>query len=77
MKQKGNDAMKANDFETAVKLYGEAITLAPDNHVLYSNRSAAYMKLDRYQDALEDAEKTIEVKKDWAKVGNGWLVKAA
>lgn len=68
LKQQGNDAMKANDFEAAVKCYSEAIALSPDNHVLYSNRSAAFMKQDLYQQALEDAEKTIELKKDWAKV---------
>ena len=68
LKQKGNDAMKANYFESAVDLYSDAIVLNPTNHILYSNRSAAYMKLERYQEALEDAEKTIEIKKDWAKV---------
>lgn len=60
--------MKSNDFELAVKFYGEAIALDSGNHVLYSNRSAAYMKLQRYDDALSDAEKTIGIKEDWAKV---------
>ena len=69
LKQKGNDAMKSANFESAVRFYSEAISLSPENHVLYSNRSAAYMKLGRYQKALEDAEKTIEIKQDWGKVG--------
>lgn len=60
--------MKAEDYSSAVRLYGVAIVLSPDNHVLYSNRSAAYMKLDKYQEALEDAQKTIDIKSDWAKV---------
>jgi stress-induced-phosphoprotein 1 len=34
---------------------------------LYSNRSAAYCSSKEYQKALEDADKTIELKADWAK----------
>ena len=67
-KQKGNDAMKSNDFNSAVKFYCQAISQSPQNHVLYSNRSAAYIKLECYQEALDDAEKTIALQKDWAKV---------
>ncbi len=63
--------MKGGNYELAVKLYGEAIALDSGNHVLYSNRSAAYMKMERYTEALSDAEKTIETKKDWAKVREG------
>ena len=68
LKQKGNDAMKDKKFDSAVKFYSEAIKLDPNNHVLYSNRSAAYMKQERYHNALKDAEKTVDIKKDWAKV---------
>ena len=66
--------MKSNDFEEAVKCYSEAIELSQDSHILYSNRSAAYLKLEKFQDALLDAEKTIELKEDWPKVSH---VKAA
>ena len=60
--------MKAGKTEEAITLYSEAIDLDPDNHVLYSNRSAAYANLKKYQEALEDAEKTIQLKPDWSKV---------
>lgn len=46
-----------------------AIELEPTNHVLYSNRSGAYASLKQYDKALEDANKTVEIKPDWAK---GW-----
>lgn len=39
----------------------------PTNHVLYSNRCGAYASLKDYDKALEDANKTIEVKPDWSK----------
>lgn len=50
-----------------MKLYSEAINLDSANHVLYSNRSAAYAKAGKYELALGDAEKTVEIKPDWSK----------
>lgn len=49
--------------------FSQAIELEPSNHVLYSNRSGAYASTKDFQSALDDAEKTIEIKPDWAK---GW-----
>ena len=60
--------MKNCRYDEAVKLYSDAIELEPGNHVLYSNRSAAYSKQECYVDALQDAESTIRIKKDWPKV---------
>ena len=39
----------------------------PDNHVVYSNRSAAYMKADSISKALRDAEKCVELAPNWSK----------
>ncbi|XP_002509580.2 hsp70-Hsp90 organizing protein 3 [Ricinus communis] len=66
-KAKGNAAFSAGDFTTAVKHFTEAISIAPSNHVLYSNRSAALASLHNYADALTDAKKTVELKPDWSK----------
>ncbi|CAK9194777.1 unnamed protein product [Sphagnum troendelagicum] len=66
-KAKGNAAFSAGKFEEAVGYFAEAIALSPDNHVLYSNRSAAYASLHKYEDALKDAKKTVELKSNWAK----------
>jgi len=46
----------------------QAIDLAPKNHVLFSNRSAAYAKQENYTAALKDAERVLELKPDWPKV---------
>ncbi|PSR91560.1 Hsp70-Hsp90 organizing protein [Actinidia chinensis var. chinensis] len=66
-KAKGNAAFSAGNFEDAIRHFTAAIELAPKNHVLYSNRSAAYASLHQYAEALTDAEKTVELKPDWAK----------
>ncbi|KAF7090206.1 hypothetical protein CFC21_092997, partial [Triticum aestivum] len=66
-KAKGNAAFSAGRFEEAAGHFSDAIALAPANHVLYSNRSAALASIHRYSDALADAEKTVELKPDWAK----------
>ena len=42
--------------------------------MLYSNRSGAYASLKDFDKALEDANKTTEIKPDWAK---GWGRKGA
>lgn len=67
LKNKGNDALASNNLEDAIKFYTEALALDGKNHVLYSNRSAAYAKNKEYEKALEDAEKTIQLKPDWGK----------
>jgi len=54
--------------------FSEAINIEPQNHVLYSNRSGAYASLKQFDKALEDANKTTELKPDWAK---GWGRKGA
>eukprot|EP01004_Peranema_trichophorum_P002409 NODE_1470_length_1939_cov_123.752203_g1247_i0.p1 GENE.NODE_1470_length_1939_cov_123.752203_g1247_i0~~NODE_1470_length_1939_cov_123.752203_g1247_i0.p1 ORF type:complete len:566 (+),score=122.81 NODE_1470_length_1939_cov_123.752203_g1247_i0:61-1758(+) len=67
LKSKGNAAFQAGKNEEAVNWFTTAIKIDPTNHILYSNRSAAYCGLERYQAALDDANKTIEIKPDWAK----------
>eukprot|EP00949_MAST-11_sp_MAST-11-sp1_P002968 g2968.t1 len=66
-KQKGNAALSAKDFPTAILWYTEAIKKDPTQHVFYSNRSAAYLSKGDKELALADAEKCIELKPDWPK----------
>jgi stress-induced-phosphoprotein 1 len=74
LKALGNKAIAEKNFDDAVDKFTQAIAIQPDNHILYSNRSAAYASKREWQRALEDAEKTTEIKPDWAK---GWGRKGA
>ncbi|KAF9870224.1 hypothetical protein CkaCkLH20_12310 [Colletotrichum karsti] len=69
LKALGNKAIAEKNFDEAVAKFTEAIALQPDNHILYSNRSAAYASKKDWEHALEDANKTTEIKPDWPK---GW-----
>nr|XP_019949215.1 PREDICTED: tetratricopeptide repeat protein 28-like [Paralichthys olivaceus] len=65
--QQSNEACQRGDFEAAVHLYSEALRADPQNCILYSNRSAALLKMGQHQVALEDAEKACELNPKWPK----------
>ncbi|XP_071478989.1 uncharacterized protein [Diadema antillarum] len=66
--RQSNEACQNADFPRAIRLYTEALDLDPANHILYSNRSAAHVKLKDYERALTDAIKARELNPKWAKV---------
>merc|ERR1719183_49119 len=66
-KNQGNAAFQAGDFQAAVAGFGEAILVDPTNHILYSNRSAAYLSMGRADKALEDGRKCTELKPNFSK----------
>lgn len=59
--------MAKKDFNGAVMWYGKGLELDPKSHVLYSNRSAAYLSQNMAQQALEDAEMCVKLNPTWAK----------
>ena len=73
-KERGNTAFKSGDFLKASQQYSMALRLDPRNHVLYSNRSAAYASLQSWDRALEDGEKCVKLAPAW---GKGYARKAA
>ena len=67
LKSLGNEAYKSGDTTMAITYFTQAIDIDPDNHLLYSNRSASYLKADFISKALKDAEKCVLLQPKWLK----------
>ena len=66
-KAEGNALFKAGEFKKAAVAYTKGIKADPSNHILYSNRCAAFLKMLKVSRALRDAETCIELAPEWAK----------
>ncbi|KAL6096478.1 uncharacterized protein ACO6RY_05797 [Pungitius sinensis] len=66
--RRSNQACQQGEYAEAVRLYGEALTADPQNCILYSNRSAAHLRLGQYSTALDDAIKARLINPKWPKV---------
>eukprot|EP00927_Polykrikos_kofoidii_P009782 TRINITY_DN140_c0_g1_i6.p1 TRINITY_DN140_c0_g1~~TRINITY_DN140_c0_g1_i6.p1 ORF type:complete len:770 (-),score=183.36 TRINITY_DN140_c0_g1_i6:158-2467(-) len=69
LKNEGNALFQSGDTLGALKKFTEAIEMDGNNHVLFSNRSGANLKLLRTRDAVADAQRCTAIKPDW---GKGW-----
>ncbi|KAL4533791.1 hypothetical protein Ndes2437B_g03116 [Nannochloris sp. 'desiccata'] len=70
LKKKADQELQGGNYRAAWERYGEAIEAQPSNDILralYSNCSLAYAKALRFQDALDYADKAIEISPTWAK----------
>jgi tetratricopeptide (TPR) repeat protein len=67
-KKRGNEAFLQKNFDEAIRHFSESISLDGSNHILFSNRSAAYAGKGMYTEALQDAEKCISLNPNFAKV---------
>jgi stress-induced-phosphoprotein 1 len=74
LKDQGNKAFAAKDYDKAIQLFSAAIALDPSNHVLFSNRSAAKAGKKLWTGALEDAEQVVTLNPSW---GKGYARKGA
>jgi DnaJ family protein C protein 7 len=70
-KARGNELFAEGKNAEAVQAYTEALELDPlnvgYNAILYSNRSAAYVKLRKFADAVSDCNKCLSAKPDFLK----------
>lgn len=65
LKELGNNAFREKDFKSASEYFTQAIAVDATNPVYWSNRSGAYCNLQRFQEALGDAEECISNKRTW------------
>jgi DnaJ family protein C protein 7 len=66
-KESGNQLYKIKKYKQALPFYTEAIELCPDSSAYYGNRSACYMMLHQYRDALDDARKSVALDSSYIK----------
>lgn len=67
LKEVAIDDFKAEQYERAVKHLTVALSLDEKSHVLYSNRCTAFIALENFEKAMEDADECIRLQPNWAK----------
>ena len=60
-KAAGNAAFSSGDYAAAVRHFTDAISHDPTDAIFFSNRSGAYASLSQPQQALDDAERCIQL----------------
>jgi len=78
-KTSGNNYSQAGKYLKAIECYTQALQLCPsgsNSHIYYSNRSAAYLALNRYEECLDDNERALALKPDYVKAYTrmGWAL---
>ncbi|XP_071799364.1 small glutamine-rich tetratricopeptide repeat-containing protein alpha-like [Asterias amurensis] len=66
-KNQGNELMKQERYNEAAVCYTNAISVDSTNAVYYSNRAAAFSKLDNHKRALEDCNRAINIDPQYSK----------
>jgi len=69
----GNALIRAGKFQGAVDMYSRAIEASadgPNSHVFFSNRAAAYLRLEKPELAEADARASVKLRPDYTKAVN-------
>ena len=61
LKEQGNKAFKNGDFAAAEDFYTQAVQKFSRNPLLFTNRANARLKLQRWEGAVNDCLKSIEI----------------
>ncbi|KAL5017155.1 hypothetical protein ScPMuIL_006744 [Solemya velum] len=64
---KGNEMAQLGEYTAAIELFSEAVKLDPRDFRFLGNRSYCFDRIQQYDKALRDAEKAINLAKDWPK----------
>jgi tetratricopeptide (TPR) repeat protein len=69
LKAEGNSKYTAQEYQAAIDAYSRSLELNPSQHLCYSNRCAAYLKLgdDYAEQALADARRCLELDSTFVK----------
>mgnify|MGYP000002747591 FL=1 len=67
LKEKANEFYCEGKYYDAVNIYSQLLEWEPENYMVLSNRSAAYIKLEKWNEALNDAVTSTKLKPDWGK----------
>ncbi|XP_010544761.1 PREDICTED: small glutamine-rich tetratricopeptide repeat-containing protein 2 [Tarenaya hassleriana] len=67
LKSQGNKAMQSKLYSEAIELYSFAIALWGNNAVFYCNRAAAYTQINKYNEAIKDCLKSIDIDPNYSK----------
>ncbi|XP_047459383.1 tetratricopeptide repeat protein 31 isoform X2 [Mugil cephalus] len=65
--EKGIKLVQEGQYAQAVSMFTEAIKCDPKDYRFFGNRSYCYYCLEQYPQALEDAERSIQLSPDWPK----------
>ncbi|CAD8210244.1 unnamed protein product [Paramecium octaurelia] len=60
-KVKGNNFFTQKNYQKAIECYTKAINLHGSDSIYYSNRAVAYRLLNKYKEAIQDAEQAIKI----------------
>ena len=63
-KDKGNELFRAREYTAAIDAFSLSLALHPNNSAVHSNRAAAYLKVKRYDDVIEDCTNAIKCADD-------------
>ncbi|CAL1540162.1 unnamed protein product [Lymnaea stagnalis] len=65
LREKGNEAFKVGKYEEALSYYTQALSEAPlkdlEKAVVYKNRAACFLKMEKYQEAANDATQSLDL----------------
>lgn len=60
-KTRGNDCVKAAEYQKAIKYYTEAIRLNNSEPVYYTNRALCFLKLSKFNECIDDCSMAIRL----------------
>lgn len=67
LKNQANDFYSQGEYVKATELYSKILETDPTNHMVLSNRAVTYLKLNMFDEAIQDAAMCTKLKPNWAK----------